>query len=345
MDGSNSVTSRAATEEAPTGDSGATPGERDPRRRPRSTLTVALALVLATVAILAAVVADRAGAGPRAGAATTSPRHLPAVQTVGFNLSTTLAHGSTTTTLLAGTGAADLANGDGTTTLTVPALSGLLGSNDTVTARWQGTELYLQVPALSVFFSGKSWAEVSLSGIPGISSLGSTAESFLSDPSKLAAAVTSAGGTVTKVGTQANGTTEYQATIPVNGIVSDIQHLAHQHSTKTSKVKASSTKPVVEGLHHLGAATITADAWVASNGRLTQVSVTVDLSHATATHGTTVPGGLSGGVLTVTVGLTYGVPVSVTVPPASEVDHLGNVLPLLQTLGHLGSLTGLASRL
>ncbi len=213
-----------------------------------------------------------------------------------------------------------------------------------MTALWQGTNLYLQVPSLSGFLGGKSWVEVSLAEFPGISSLGSTVQSYLSDPSKLSGLVTSLGGTVTDLGPQSNGTTEYQATIPVSGIVSDVQHLAHKHVARKQKVKASSIKPFVKNLRHLGTSTITADAWV-KNGQLTQVSLTVDLSHATAAHGATLPGGIAGGVVTVTVGLSYGVPVSVTVPPASEVDNLGNVLPLLQSLGHLGSLSGLAARL
>jgi hypothetical protein len=244
---------------------------------------------------------------------------------------------------LTGNGAVDLTTGEGTTTLNVPALSGLLGSNGAVTALWQGTNVYLQVPALSGFLGGKSWAEVSLAQFPGISSLGSTVQSSLSDPSKLSGLVTSLGGKVTDLGPQSNGTTEYQATVPVSGIVSDVQHLAHQRAAN-QKVKASSIKPFVKNLRHLGTSTVTADAWV-KNGQLTQLSVTVDLSHAAVAHGATLPGGLAGGVVTVTVGLSYGVPVSVTVPPVSEVDNLGNLLPLLRSLGHLGSLSGLAAHL
>ncbi len=115
---------------------------RDEKHRHRgSALAVGIALVLATIAASAAVVAGSAGAtGSQAGAATTGPKTLPAVQTVGFDVSATVVNGATTTTLLTGTGAADFANGDGTTTLTIPALSGLLGSNDTVTAVWQGSQ-------------------------------------------------------------------------------------------------------------------------------------------------------------------------------------------------------------
>jgi hypothetical protein len=310
----------------------------------RSTLTIAVALILAAVAAMAAVVTGGAGAsGSKAGAATTpSPKTLPAVQTVAFTVSATLTNGATTHTLLTGNGAADFTNGEGTTTLTIPALSGLLGSNDTVNAVWQGTNLYLEVPALSAFLGGKSWVEVSLAGVPGISSLSSTVQSYLSDPSKLAGVVTSLGGTVTDLGPQSNGTTEYQATIPVAGIVSDLKHSAHQHGTK---VKGSSIKPFVKDLHQLGSPTITADAWVAGNGQLTQVSVTVHLGHAAAALGSTIPGAGAGSVLTLTVGLSYGAPVSVTVPPASDVASLGNVLPFLQSFGHLGSLAGLAARI
>ena len=345
MDGSDSHTSTGTIEKPVTQHPETTADERHWTRR--STLTIAVALVLAVVATLAAVVTDTAGApSSRAGAATTSPQSLPAVQTVGFNVSATLTNGANTTTLLTGNGAADLTNGDGTTTLNIPALSGLLGSNRT-TALWQGTNLYVQVPAsLSGFVGGKSWAQVSLAGIPGVSSLGSTVQSYLSDPSKLSGLVTSLGGTVTDLGPQSNGTTEYQATIPVNGIVSDVQHLAHQRTTKGSKIKASSIKPFVKDLRHLGTSTIIADAWVTSTGQLSQVSVTADLGRAA--DALDLPGVSAGGVLAVTVGLSYGVPVSVTVPPASEVDNLGNALPLLQSLqslGHLGSLSGLAARL
>ncbi|MGA8726775.1 MAG: hypothetical protein WB565_17205 [Acidimicrobiales bacterium] len=343
MDGSATHTSRGTIEKSATPHAETTADER--HRTRRSTLAIAAALVLAVFATLAAVVTGTAGpSGSRAGAATTSPEKLPAVQTVGFDVSATLTDGPKTTTLLTGNGAADLTNGDGTTTLNIPALSGLLGSNGAVTALWQGTNLYLQAPALSGLLGGKSWVEVSLGEFAGISSLGSTVQSYLSDPSKLSGLVTSLGGTVTDLGPQSNGTTEYQATIPVRGIVSDVQHMAHQRSSKGSKVKAASIKPFVKNLRHLGTSTITADAWV-KNGQLTQVSVTADLSHATVAHSVPLPGGIAGGVVTVTVGLSYGVPVSVIVPPASEVDNLGNALPLLQSLGHIGSLSGLAARL
>jgi len=343
MDGSSTHNSEGTIEKAATRHPEATGDDR--HRTRRSTLTIAVALVLAVVATFAAIVSDTPGAsGSRAGAATTSPENLSAGQTVGFDVSATLTNGPKTTTLLTGNGAADLTNGEGTTTLNIPALSGLLGSNGAVTALWQGTNLYVQVPAaLSGFVGGKSWAEVSLAEFPGISSLGSTVQSYLSDPSKLSSLVTSLRGTVTDLGPQSNGTTEYEATIPVSGIVSDVQDLAHQHVAK-QKVKASSIKPFVKNLRHLGTSTITADAWV-KNDQLTQVSVTVDLSHATAAHGATLPGGITGGVVTVSVGLSYGVPVSVTVPPASEVDNLGNVQSLLQSLGHLGSLSALAAHL
>lgn len=343
MDGSAAHNSGEAIEMVATSHPEATADER--HRTRRSTLTIAVALVLAVVAIFAAVVTDTAGApGSRAGAATTGSQNLPAVQTLGFDISATLTNGSKTTTLLTGNGAADLTKGEGTTTLNIPGLSGLLGSNGAVTALWQGSNLYLQAPALSGVLAGKSWVEVSLADLPEISSLGSTIQSTLSDPSKLGGLVTSLGGTVTDLGPQSNGTTEYQATIPVSGIVSDVQHSAHQH-VAGQKVKASSIKPFVKNLRLLGTSTITADAWV-KNGQLTQVSVTVDLSHAAAAvHGARLPSGIAGGVVTVTVGLSYGVPVSVTVPPASEVDDLGNALPVLQGLGHLGSLSGLAAHL
>jgi hypothetical protein len=343
MDGSGR-TSRDTIEQV-TGTSSTSPVASDHRRAGprRSAFTVAVALILATVAALAAVVTGTAGgSSARAGTATTSPQTLPAVQTVGFDVSATLTSGPTTTTLLTGNGAADLTNGDGTTTLTIPALSGLLGSSGTVTAVWQGTNVYVNVPALSTFLGGKSWVGLSLAGLPGASSIDSTIQSYLSDPSKLSGLVTSLGGTVTKKGVQPDGTTEYEATIPVGGIVSNIKHAARHHG---SRVKNSSIKPLVKQLHQLGTPFITADAWVGSSGQLTKVSITVDLGHGSAALGGTLPGAAPGAVLNVTVGLTYGVPVAVTIPPASEVDNLGDVLPFLQGLGSLGGLPGLAAHL
>ena len=345
MDGSGSHTSQDTIEQSSLGSS---VRANNPLRHAsrRSRLTILVALIMATIATLAAIVTDTAGAaGSGAGAATTSPQTLPAVQTVAFDVSATLANGPTTTTLLTGNGAADLTNGEGTTTLTVPALSGLLGSNDTVTALWQGTNLYLQVPALSGFLGGKSWAEVSLAGIPGISSLGSTVQSYLSDPSKLAGVVTSLGGTVTDLGPQPNGTTEYQATIPVRR-----DRLRRPAPRAPARQQGKQGEGVLDqtlrqGPPSPGHLDHHRRCVGGKNGQLTQVSVTVDLGHATAARGVTLPGGLAGGVLTVTVGLSYGAPVSVTIPPASDVDNLGNVLPLLQSLGHLGSLPGLAARI
>jgi hypothetical protein len=344
MDGSVSHTSRGAIERAP-GEHSAMTEEPQRRRTRRSTLTIVVALALVTFATLAAVVTDTAGAsGSRAGATTSSPQTVTAVQTVGFDVSASVANGATTTTLLTANGAADLANGDGLTTLTIPALSGLLGSSGQVNAFWQGTNLYIEVPsALAGFLGGKTWVEVSLAGVPGISTLGSTIQSYLSSPSKLAGLVTALGGTVSDLGTQPDGSTKYQATIPVNGIVSNIKQQAHHRGVRGSKVNRSSIKPLVKDLHQLGTSTITADAWVL-NGQLTKASVTVDLGHTAAALG--LPGVTAGGVLTVTVALSYGVTVSLPpVPPASEVDNLGNALSFLHGLGSLGSLKGLAAHL
>ncbi len=315
------------------------------RRRPsRSTLSVGAALLLATGAIVAAVVAGSSGAS---GAPAATPPAAPPVTSVAFSVSATLTKGSTTSTVLSGNGAADFANGDGTTTLTVPALASFLGGNGTVSAVWQGTNLYLDVPSLSSFLGGKSWAEVSLSGIPDITSVGSTVQSYLSDPSKLGGVVRSLGGTVTTVGpVQLNGqpATEYKASIPVSGLVSSLKHLAHHHG---SNPKPASPKNGVRALKHLGITSIPVTAWVGSNGLLSQVALSLDLTHASvpkkAAH---LPGtSLFGGALDVTVGLSgYGAPVPVTVPPASEVDDLGSAVGLLQNLSHLGSLAGLAAR-
>jgi hypothetical protein len=91
---------------------------------------------------------------------------------------------------------------------------------------------------------------------------------------------------------------------------------------------------------------------VGQNGLLQQVSLSIDLSHASLSD---LLGGLglgsagssgSGGTILITVGLShYGDPVAVNVPPASAVTDLGaigsSVKGILSQLG--GTLSGIAS--
>jgi hypothetical protein len=323
-----------------------------PARHSRMAVAVVAASILAAVAVGAAVIGDGTsgstgnGSAAAHGTLAASASNSAAAPSVDFTLSATQTGAGSQSTLLTGNGSFDLAHGVGQMTATIPALSSIVGggTSDSVTLISDGTNLYLNLPALSSFLHGTTWFETSLAGFGSLNtgSSGSLSLSALADPAKVLAFLGSYGGTVTKVGSvdlQGVPTTEYRTTISLASVAT---HLQNGSQTSAS----GAVGPGAKALQQLGSTTVPVMVWIGTDGYLRQVSVTVDTSHATigGILGDVTSSSLSGSsnsqshsTTTVTVGLSnYGTPVSVTAPPASEVTNLD---------GAASSLRGAASKL
>ncbi len=330
-----------------------------PRTGPgRLAIAVIAASILAAVAVGAAAFSggSTAGGSGSPGADGTAAAHgslaasatdSAAASSVVFSVSATETTASSTTSLLDGHGSVDLTKGVGRVTASVPGLSSLVGGGPqgSVDVISDGTNVYLKVPGVSSLTGGKPWVETSLSGLASLtgSSASSLSLSTLADPSQALSMLGSLGSPVTKVGTvPLNGepTTEYQTTIAVADIVSQLSH------------GSASSSAAAKAIQQLGVPSVPVTVWVGQDGLFRQLSVTVDLSHASL-------GGLVGGLssghsvpstegtkVNLTVGLShYGEPVSVSVPSASDVTDLNSIASSLKGMASQlgGALSGIAS--
>lgn len=291
------------------------------------------------------------GSGSAKGHLASSASDSASASSVEFTVSATETTPTTTSTMVTGSGAFDLAKGVGEITASVPGLSSPTGTGSpgSVHIISDGANLYVDVPGLSSVTGGKTWVETSASGLASLagSTAGSLPVSALTDPSRAMGLLGSLGGSVTRVGTvQLHGepTTEYRTTLSVADVVAK--------ATRGSDSSAASA--AVKAIRALGVPSVPVTAWVGPDGLLRQVSATVDLSHASLAGvlGSLAPasGGspAAGTSLDLTVGLShYGQPVTVTVPPASEIvraDSIGSSLKgMASALG--GTLSTIASHL
>jgi hypothetical protein len=322
------------------------------RRRPtRRAITAAAVVAVLVAGVGAAAFAD--GHGSTASHSAAAPADLagPAAQSASagsaaFTLSVTADSPGIQSTLISGAGSIDLASHVDRMTASIPMVSSVLGGRTSATVVTDGNGVYLQVPALSVLTGGRSWLEASTSAA---SSSGSLALAAMGDPSRLLGALGSVNGSVTKVGTprlDGVNTTEYESTVSLTGLVSGLIH--HTQSGATSSTGA-------EVADALGAPTVPVTVWVGADGRVHQLSVSLDLSHPTVSgvlHSVD-PSLLesdragAGPDLTVTVGLSsYGAPVSVSVPPHAQVVNLTHAYSSVRgAVSRLGSgVKGLVDR-
>ncbi len=326
----------------------------DPARRRRPTRRAMMAAALAALVVVgvgAAAFADghgttgsRSAAGPAdlAGPAAEST----ATGSAAFTLSVTADSPGIQSTLISGTGSIDLASHVDRMTVSIPTVSSVLGGRTGTTVVTDGNGVYLQVPALSVLTGGRSWLEASTSAT---SSSGSLALAALGDPSRLLGALGSVTGSVTKVGTprlDGVSTTEYRSTVSLTGLVSGLAHRTQ------SSASASAAAEVADAL---GAPTVPVTVWVGADGRVHQLAVSLDLNHPTVSgvlHSldpSLLGSGLAGAGpdLTLTVGLSnYGAPVSVSVPPDTQVVNLTHAYSSVRgAVSRLGSgVKGLVDR-
>lgn len=308
--------------------------------RSRIGVAVIAASILAAVAVGAAAFgsgfnssAVSGASGSAKGNLSASVSNSAASHSVAFTVSATQKSATSVTTLLTGSGSVDLSRDIGQMTASIPALSaytgGLAGGSVRVVS--DGSNLYVQVPALSALTGGKSWFEATMPGTGSKSgtSPGSLSLSTLTDPAKALAMLGSLGSPVTKVGTvwiDGTSTTEYKTTITGAELLAQLQH--------NGKGSSPSTGAAAKALHQLGLVSVPVTAWVGQDGYLRQVSVAIDLSHATlgdllgglfSPSSTTGTG--AGSVLALTVGFShYGAPVSASVPPPSDVTNLGGIM-------------------
>ena len=283
-------------------------------------------------------VSGSAGAVPAKGSLASSASDSASASSVAFTLSASETTPSSTSTIVTGSGSVDLTRGVGQLTASVPSLSSITGSGSqgSLDIVSDGTNVYVNVPALSSLTGGKSWVETSASGLASLagSTAGSLPLSALTDPSQALGLLGSSGSPVTRVGTvelHGESMTEYRTSISVADIAS-----------KGAHGSTSASGDLAKALQDLGVPGVPVTAWVGSDGLIRQLSVSVDLSHASLSGllGTLAPGsgGSSpGSTFNLTVGLSrYGQPVAVSVPPASDVTNLNG-------LG--SSLKGMASKL
>jgi hypothetical protein len=250
---------------------------------------------LVTVGVVGALGAGAAvGLVGAAGASTdrtTSASHVTAttVSTVSFDFSASVSGIGPSTVTVTGTGQADLANHAASLAVDVPAavaqlIPGGSAAPEVIDAVLSGNTVYLQIPSLASLV-GDPWVSITL-------------------PST----TTTAGPDIWTRVASALGN--------VSGVVGYAQ--AH-HATVTSLgnatvdgVQATGTKVVVTSSHQARTGTLSANLWADSSNRLVQADVTGS--------GTTMKGDVG---LTATVDLTgYGSPVTVTVPPASQVKAI-----------------------
>jgi len=233
-----------------------------PARRSRMAVAVAATSILAAVAVGAAVFGGGSsgstgnGSAAAHGTLAASASNSAAAPSVDFTLSATQTGAGSQSTLLTGIGSFDLARGVGEVAATVPALSSIVGggTSDSVTLISDGTNLYLNLPALSSYLHGTTWFETSLASFGSLNtgSSDSLSLSALADPAKVLAFLGSYGGPVTKVGSvdlQGMPTTEYRTTISLASVAAHLQNGSQSSAS-------GAVGPGAKALQQLGSTTV-----------------------------------------------------------------------------------------
>jgi hypothetical protein len=275
-----------------------------PRRR-RARTAVAVLSAAALVGAIAAVSA-RAGAGHGAthvvsghpifaAAATTE-----AARTAQVSVSVTA--GSDVINVQ---GVVDLAADNSDFTADLPMAVG------TVEVRTIGSVAYVKLPTnLQGLVGGKAWIQADLSTIDGLagSQLGLPALGSGLDMTGMLDWLRGVSGNVTEVGTDTihgDSTTHYRASVDL---------------TKAAADAPAAVRSRVEQAAQAVGAAIPVDVWVDGQGRLRQLTASLDPGKVQAPSGVDIPGS---GPVVVTVDLWgFGVPVSVTAPPVDQVSTL-----------------------
>ncbi len=246
---------------------------------------------LATLAVVGAVGAggtvglvSSAGAAP--GKAKAARHAAGAATTTSFTFSVSVSGLTSSAVDITGSGAADFATHSASLALTVPAsvtslIPGGTAGPQTIDAVLSGGTIYLEVPALQSLV-GEPWISVALPA------------KAKTEGGKLLAKVATALGDVNAI---AGFASAHGATVTSLG------------SSTVDNVAVTGTKIADSGTIKGISGSIAADLWADSSDRLVQADVTASATAASRALG-----------LTAIINFTgYGAPVTITVPPASEV--------------------------
>lgn len=194
-------------------------------------------------------------------------------------------------------------------------------AGQTVTVVVDGATVYEHVPQLAEAADGKEWFKLDFDTIgeyAGIEDLGTLAQSQNTDPSTFLQYLRGASGEVTEVGKERVGgadTTWYSLSVDVEKAAADAP--AEQRAT---------IRQIVETF---GIRTIPTEVWIDGEGRARRVKQVFDYTKAAG--GGKIPADALPRSVTMTLEFSdFGTPVTVTVPPASEVADLFEVLGSLR---------------
>ncbi len=278
--------------------------EETPKRSSRRrTLVIAVAGVLLVVTITGVAVALTGSKAPSAGAAVVVRQALDstlATNSVAFALSETV-NAANTTVAISGTGQCDLSSALCGVTMNY---SGPLASAGTIRTVFSGGNVYLSLGTAMSGLVSTPWISIPISN-SNTASLG-ISQSPLSGLSLLA----SEGATVTNDGSVTeNGQTMTQYTVTIDA--SQAQHLVTSATSKLPSWMAAAAAKVSPG-------TVVETVDIDAAGRLGYVSANVSSTVAGTTVSVTSSETVTG----------YGVPITVVVPPASQVTSITSLSQL-----------------
>jgi hypothetical protein len=283
-------------------------GRRNQRRL--ATLGVAAAaLILVAGGVTAALVLGQSGNASAEEAVATAATQTLNAQSADMSISMDMSFMSFHETIT-GTGAFDYPSHTGTMTMTLP----LGGTQHTEQAIYDGTTIYVNVGDLAPGLpAGKQWISEDLSqlesatgGLGGVNSFG--------DPAAMLQRLQSVGGTVTSLGpTTYDGTpvSEYTATLPASVLEGEIGQLPASVQKDMSGVNIPDIKMDVYITHDNLLKAMHMPMSFSEDGQSVSMDMTMSFSN-------------------------YGTPVTVTPPPAGEVEPLGQ-FPGDLGLGNTGS--------
>jgi len=307
----------------------AAPAPHHPRARVAVAALTAAALVGAAVAVVAThgggsghATRVASGAPIFAAAATTEAAHTAQV-------SVSVTVGSEVVDVQ---GEVDLTAHNADFTATLPMSIG------TVEVRTIGTVAYVRLPAnLQGVVGGKAWIQADLPTVDGLAGqqLGLPGLGAGLDVTALLDWLRGVSGTVTDIGSET-----------IHGITAT-HYRADVDLTKAAADAPAAVRPGVEQAAQAVGQTVPVDVWVDAQGRLVQLTTSVDPGKFQAPAGTDLPGTdvPGAGPVAVTVDLwNFGMPVDVTAPPADQVSALpiGGALRSVLGGGGLGGLHALA---
>ncbi|MCL6105392.1 MAG: hypothetical protein M1483_07180 [Actinobacteria bacterium] len=275
-------------------------------------------------------------------------------------LSPSAGPGSSSSSFLTASGAFNFTDHTGEMSMTLPfiaALTSMMGkssangpANDIIRFELIGSNIYMSMPFVTSIDGGKPWVEMSIP-TPGVANSGGISGLFggygSMTPSNFLKILTGVSGQVAIIGhSSIDGVavTGYVAHVNIANVLSADQSVLGSlggSSTGLSSQNLSSLKQAFANT------TVLVRAWIDAQGRVRHLAISIPMGSffkSLASSGsfskTTIPASalstLSNASLTDVIDFSnFGVPVSITPPPASQVTSMAAVM------SHLGSLPGL----